>query len=369
MEKERQQQHLIDTALQLLNEQYEKSAEFNAYFDAGEQLKLGKLKLDKSRVLFWLDPEGYAAEKAEWENQTIQERNEEAIELLKDNGQTSPFREIVEAVKRQRIVAFVGSGFSKSMDMPLWREALQELHDKRLNLNSPEFALFLAKGLYLEAAQILADHNFTITNNYIRTRFNVHKVAGPVELLPYICSGCIVTTNFDAAIEEVFRLAEKPFDGYMHGTQHHNFFSRLVKGSRCILKLHGDAGDDPGTFVFTRQQYMGAYGEPFDFKKPLPKALRQIFISNSLLFLGCSLDQDWTLELFKKVISQGEYEIPNHFAILEEPKTREARHSKESKLLEHCIQPIWYPAEKHEYIEKLLRFMIDIMEKRMTYRG
>jgi hypothetical protein len=43
------------------------------------------------------------------------------------------------------------------------------------------------------------------------------------------------------------------FDGYIHGTQQHNFFSRLVRGQRCLLKLHGDADDR----VLSRYQAAG----------------------------------------------------------------------------------------------------------------
>jgi hypothetical protein len=40
--------------------------------------------------------------------------------------------------------------------------------------------------------------------------------------------------------------------------------------------------------------------EALHWQAPLPKALRQVFISQSLLFVGCRLEQDWTLELLGK---------------------------------------------------------------------
>jgi hypothetical protein len=33
------------------------------------------------------------------------------------------------------------------------------------------------------------------------------------------------------------------------------------------------------------------------------------------------------------------------------------------------VQPIWYPGSQHEYIEKLLRLVIDVADKRMTLEG
>jgi hypothetical protein len=151
----------------------------------------------------------------------------------------------------------------------------------------------------------------------------------------------------------------------MHGTQQHNFFSRLVKGERCILKLHGDARDSK-TYIFTTTQYDSAYGNPHDFSTPLPKALRQIYISNSLLFLGCSLEQDRTLDLFHTVVASGDYEIPRHFAVVEQPPSGKLKQQKESRLLKLNIQPIWYPEGRHEHVEKLLTLLIDVAENRIS---
>lgn len=102
------------------------------------------------------------------------------------------------------------------------------------------------------------------------------------------------------------------------------------------------------------------------FQRSLPKALRQIFISNSLLFLGCSLEQDWTLDLFRRVKQQGEYEIPNHYAFLPTPDNAQRKQQKETELLDLNIQPIWYPATKHECVKQLLSLAIDVANKRIA---
>jgi SIR2-like protein len=366
------QEHLITEALRLLNERYEANQPFNEFFDGDEPLTISSprddvedYRYEQSKVLFWVDREAYEDERDAWDNKTLQEQHQDAIDLLSANGHVAPFHELVEAVSRQRIVPFVGAGLSLPMAMPLWGVALQLLHDRIHNPNDPNISALINEGRYLEAAQELAAHNLVLVNNFIRTTYRVQKLDGPMLLLPRIAHGCIVTTNFDNAIEKVFEIEQLNFDSYMHGTQHHNFFSRLVRGQRCLLKLHGDA-DDPQTYILTLEQYTEAYHDPWDFHLPLPKALRQIFISNSLLFLGCSLDRDWTLELFKNVKEQSEYEIPNHYAFLPAPDDLQARQQKETMLLELNIQPIWYPAGRHEFVEKLLRLVIDVADKRMA---
>lgn len=361
---EDQQSQLIQEAIRLLNEEYEESQDFNESFDIDEPIKIGRLVFPSSRALFWLDREAYYEEQATWTNKSLQEQHEECLKLLRDNGLVPPFRELAEAIARQRIVPFVGAGLSEPIGMPLWGTAMRKLHDRIHNPNDLVISELIDQGKYLEAAQALAEHNQTLTSNFIRTTYRVQKVVGPVLQMPHIAHGCIVTTNFDDAIEEVFKLEEIAFDGYMHGTQQHNFFSRLVRGQRCILKLHGDA-DDPQTYVLTKDQYLAAYEEPLNFQKPLPKALRQIYISNSLLFLGCSLEQDWTLDLFKKVKQQNEYEVPHHYAFLPIPDSIQRKQQKEAALLELDIQPIWYPANSHEFVEKLLMLAIDVANNRI----
>jgi hypothetical protein len=364
-EIDKQQDKLIREAIRVLDEEYEESQEFNESFDGDEPVRVGQLEFPKSKTLFWLDREAYYEQQESWFSESLQEKHEDCLKLLHANEHVPPFRELADAIARQRIVPFVGAGLSEPMGMPLWGAAMRKLHDRIHNPNDPAVTALIDQGRYLEAAQALSEHSQVLTDNFIRTTYRVQKVAGPVSLMPHVAHGCIVTTNFDDAIEETFKLREINFDGYMHGTQQHNFFSRLVRGQRCILKLHGDA-DDPQTYVLTRAQYLEAYEEPLNFQRPLPKALRQIYISNSLLFLGCSLEQDLTLDLFRKVKQQSEYEIPHHYAFLPEPASAQKKQQKEASLLELNIQPVWYPTDEHEYVEKLLLLAIDVANKRIT---
>ena len=375
MDRDKQQKHLVEEAVRVLGDQYESNAAFNKYFDGNEPLSIpspqgevGQYQYERSKVLFWVDREAYEDERIAWDNKSILELHQDALMLIRNNGHAAPFRHLVDAVTRQRIVPFVGAGLSKPMNMPLWGEALKTLYRRLPNLNDPHCTTLIDSGRYLEAAQILADHDAVLTNNFIHTTYRVQSIAGPVVLLPRIAHGCIVTTNFDDAIEEVYKRSHVAFDGYMHGTQHHNFFTRLVRGERSILKLHGDV-DDSQTYILTKTQYTQAYGESLEFQKPLPKALRQIFISNSLLFLGCSLEKDRTLDLFRRVKDQSEYEIPNHYALIPAPDSPAVKQQKESDLLALNIQPIWYPDSKHEFVEKLLRLVIDVAEKRIAFSG
>ena len=251
--------------------------------------------------------------------------------------------------------------------MPLWGEALTQLLGRLPGANVGAINADIAAGRYLEAAQALAEYDGVQTTNFICTTYRLKplQLAGPVKHLPRFARGCVITTNFDA-FEKTFEASGLKFEHYMHGTQEHNFFTRMVRGDRCILKLHGDAEND-ATHILTKAQYANAYGEPFDFTKPLPKALRQIFVSQSLLFVGCSLDQDWTMELFRSAKEGDGYQVPSHYAILPAPQDVHIKRTKETSLLALNIQPLWYPDGEHDIVEKLLDLIADVSEKRFAF--
>jgi hypothetical protein len=368
---------LLVEAMRLLGDQYDANRDFNEFFDGEEPLTIhsprehvGSYRYERSKVLFWADREAYDDERVAWENETSQARHKEVTQLLRTTGLVTTFHDLLDAVERGRIVPFIGAGMSRPMGMPLWAEALTQLLARLPAADVPRITALVEAGKYLEAAQALVDHDSVQTANFLRTTYRIQKVKldGPMLLVPRFAKGCVITTNFDDAIEQTYRRDSVEFHAYMHGTQEHNFFPRLVRGDRCLLKLHGDA-DNPATHILTRDQYAEGYGNPFDFHKPLPKALRQVFVSQSLLFLGCGLDQDWTLELFELARQADEYAIPNHYAILPFPTNLQVKQQKETRLLKLNIQPLWYPAGLHDFVDRYLQLIVDVAERRVSYNG
>jgi len=371
-----QNDRMLETAIAILTDRYNANGEFNDRIDAEDPVVIGSSEYLRSEVLFWVDPEAYEIEKDNWQRNESDAKHERAIELIRSNGISATMEDLLQAATRGRIVPFVGAGLSKPLGMPLWGEALAQLLTRMPGADAASIKALIDSGKFLEAAQKLAAHDRFQTSHFIRTTYRAQELklkAGPLRHLPRFAKGCIVTTNFDDAIEKTYEAVlhqgkSLDFKAYMHGTQEHNFFSRLVRGDRCILKLHGDAESD-ATHILTAEQYEQAYGKPFDFQKPLPKALRQIYISQSLLFLGCSLDQDWTMDLFQAANGDGGYQVPNHYAILEAPADAQARHQKEARLIALNIQPIWYPTEEHGVVERLVDLIADVAEKRVAFKG
>jgi len=348
---------------------------------------------DISEVLFWLDSEAYMAELDFWNGSKVRETHQEILDYLRESDQNTVFSALVEAVKRKRVTPFVGAGLSKACQFPLWGEAIKKLVPKLEDVSTSdkralqpassyleEVKKLLSEGKYLDAVQLLYENDKTQVENFIRNNFSLptdgqalrERIKGPIEFVPDIADGCIVTTNFDRLIEETYLKRNRPIEGYMHGIQDRSkFVTSLIQGERCILKLHGNVGDQ-NTYIFSQQQYGEAYGEEIDFTKPLAKTLRQIFVSNSLVFIGCSLEQDRTLDLFSTVVKSEEFEIPDHFAILNKPTTHVETQAKENLLLEMKIRPIWYeidPDGGHTKLEKLLKYIADCANGRARLGG
>ncbi len=369
---------LLGHAVDLLTARYDANREFNEYLDSDDPVMLGSSAYPRSKVLFWVDPEGYEADKVAWESDAIQAKHEEAVKLLQDNACVPQFMDLLQAAERGRVVPFVGAGLSKPLGMPLWGEALARLLVRLPGADVPGIQQLIDSGQYLQAAQRMAAHDAAVTSAFIRNTYRAQQLklkAGPLRHLPRFARGCIVTTNFDDAIERTYEEAiyqgkQMDFKAYMHGTQEHNFFSRMVRGDRCLLKLHGDAESD-ATHILTAQQYEQAYGQPpaFDFQKPLPKALRQIYISQSLLFLGCGLQQDWTMDLFRAAKESDAYQVPNHYAFVEDPQEADQRPAKEAQLLELNIQPIWFPHGRFDAVERFVDLIADVTERRFVFKG
>lgn len=382
IKKLRENKLIVDKVEEALQAAYSSNQEFNAVLDEAEPLSFRSLRdpeheylVKVSDALYWVERDAYLDELDHWEGQRQVDQHEAATAFIKASDQRAVFLDLVDAVRFGRIAPFVGAGLSKACGYPMWGEALRKIAQKLNGLGVQDIEPLMAQYDYLQAAQVLHDAAAEQVRHFIKTEFRQRgAINGPIRLLAELANGCIVTTNFDTVIEDLFRDRGQPLDGYMHGTQAgNNFVQRLLRGERCILKLHGDAGQ-ANTHVFTQAQYQAAYGEPFAFQNQLPRALRQIFISHSLLFLGCSLEQDKTLELFKSVVDEGAFEIPDHFALLNEPATVQERARKEARLLQLKIRPLWYatPADAdgkpdHGLLGQILKLAIAVARRQVVF--
>ncbi|MBT5306232.1 MAG: SIR2 family protein [Candidatus Scalindua sp.] len=334
---------------------YEQNQEFNEYYDeiTGATLE----GMNPSEVLFKCDQIKYETALDEWIEEQFNQNFELTLGLLKDSLIRGRVEALVQVLKKGKVAPFVGAGLSIPCGKKSWPEILRELGAQSKRINQNDLNSLIELGNYIEAAEIVESCLKTRLLEYLRTSLPARDINGPIKILPDLSDECVITTNLDDIIEKVYRSAKRSFDdGFMYGTQDSHFMRQFIAGGRCLLKIHGDYQNE-ATQVFTKSQYSDAYGEEeIHFEKPLPKILRQIYISKTLLFLGCSLNSDKTLEIFKQVAESNEYQIPWHYAFLETPENGETE-EREEFLSPLQIVPIWYPSGKHEYVENFMGYL------------
>ena len=122
-----------------------------------------------------------------------------------------------------------------------------------------------------------------------------------------------------------------------------------------IIKIHGHFSD-PTHCILGKVQYDAAYGEvALDLHRPIPKMLARYYSNNSLLFIGCSLANDRTLQVFQATkMAAGDYSFPQHFAFEQAPGEIASLVARNSELTRLGITAIWYPKGQYEKVEALL---------------
>lgn len=172
-----------------------------------------------------------------------------------------------------------------------------------------------------------------------------------------------MTTNYDRLIEQAFDTgAENPYQ-IINGL---DAMHRPEQNKVTIVKLHGDI-NSPTQCILSKNQYDQAYGnDQLDMTQPIPKLLSYYYKNSSLLFLGCSLHKDRTLQVFETIKNQsGDAEIPQHFSIEQAPETKQALADRNEYLARLGITAIWFEKERFDFIESLL----SVAKNELRYRG
>jgi hypothetical protein len=273
---------------------------------------------------------------------------------------------LINYIAGKGVIPFVGAGLSIPLGYPGWTDFLNGQAEK-LGIEK-RVKRYLARGHYEEAAELLEDRGEVLFRNAIRDTFAFEREFvtrdAPVFVLPRIAPrGPIVTTNFDSVLERVYTAAGyagSSFEFVQIGGHAESLVQNLDLRKHGLVKLHGDAQSDSGR-VLTKREYQIHYcyngNSRLNSAKPLPQALRWLFLRETLLFLGCSLDQDRLVKMLRRAL--GRDSVVKHFAIVEEPDSLESKIRRATRLQENNIQPIWYPAGRHTSLRDLLEYVAD----------
>jgi hypothetical protein len=272
---------------------------------------------------------------------------------------------LVEQLQTGGVIPFVGAGMSVPFGFPDWKSFLTSLAPD--DSAKRQIEARLAKGEYEEAAEdllrlrgsnaIQAAIDFT----FGPAKLDILPERAANRLLPALCSGPVLTTNFDWVLEKVFEAERQDFYPIIVGMKVDHLGEAFRKRLHALIHLHGEATDRTDR-VLTLSDYREKYGND----NPLEAVLR-LAMTQPLLFLGCSLNNDrpvLALQNLTAELTKNKAEaLMTHYAVLEFPSDANKYRSRLQALAQMCVRPIWYPAGRHDQIRELLELLAKLAGK------
>ncbi len=355
---------------------YEHFADFNEWLDSEEgqaaRVEYGVDALPQpSKALFSGDRNGYEEAFQEFRKDRRHEALGEScfLERFGDDHwfqrNVDHFIQLVELMYAGAVVPFVGAGISASGGFSTWKDHLRH-QGKTANISSERIEGLLASGAYetvLEEIEAVRSREVFI--NEIRDEFSRSgTIPDVVWRISELFADTVITTNYDRLIEQAYDTGEAGKVQLINGL---NALERPDPKKITVIKLHGDIRN-PGRCILSKNQYDEAYGNgSLNMHKPIPKLLAYHYKNSSLLFLGCSLRNDRTVQVFKK-IKEGmgeEEETKQHFSIEQAPESLEEIAQRNAELAKLGITPIWFEKVRYELVESIL----GLAKNELRHRG
>jgi hypothetical protein len=350
---------------------YELFEDFNDWIDAGEiNLELPLLRglgtvglSNPSKAFFAGDREAYEQALLAYRAQ----RRSEALSrdlLVEIYGEEDGkhwfernerrFEQLVELLADNEVVPFIGAGISSGGGFPTWADHLRQ-QGRTAGIPQAQVEAWLTAGEYETViAQIEQRHGRDVFAQEIRDAFGKRGQITPMTLLiSELFNDTLITTNYDRLIELVYDTGGTSRVQMISGTT----ATQLPDPDKVtLIKIHGDF-EDPAHCILGKAQYDAAYGEAgLDLTRTVPKTLARYYCNNSLLFLGCSLRNDRTLQVFQATkTAVGDVPLPQHFAFEQIPENLDDLTARNAELLRLGITAIWYPWKQYQYVDDILR--------------
>ncbi|MFW5396134.1 MAG: SIR2-like protein [Candidatus Accumulibacter regalis] len=277
----------------------------------------------------------------------------------------SHFIQLVDLMAAGAVVPFVGAGISASAGFSSWKDHLRR-QGKTAHIAAESVEALLASGAYETVLEeIEAAHSREVFINEIRDEFCRNlTIPDVVWRISELFTDTVITTNYDRLLEQSFETGEAGRVQVINGL---NALEQPDPKKITVIKLHGDIRE-PKRCILSKNQYDEAYGNgSLNLHKPIPKLLAYHYKNSSLLFLGCSLSNDRTVQVFRKIKeSMGEEEeTKQHFSIEQAPETPEGIAQRNAELAKLGITPIWFEKGRYELVES----MLSLAKNELRHRG
>jgi hypothetical protein len=301
-------------------------------------------------ILKEMDSTGYDEAFIKWRDQrkeNLLTRSGEILGLYDNQGR---FNRLKDAYKRGAVIPFIGAGMSIPSGYPGWTKFLWQLRDQT-RVRKADLKHLLSQGKYEEAAQALSDDMPRSFDEAIENTFGHDEdLEGPIQLLPSIFDTSVITTNLDDVIKRCYDATDSSFSETLLGANARELPRYLGQGDKVLVKLHGKANSNSNR-VLTYSEYEEHYGNP-----PCLQNIIEAISTKTLLFLGCRLVVDRTIQTLIQLVEEKGHEVTTrHYALLSIGED-EDRLARRDELAKANIFPIWYPTDEDhdECIEALL---------------
>jgi len=225
-------------------------------------------------------------------------------------------------------VLFLGAGISSTAQTdtgkrtPSWAQFLE----KATNLVGDSKAKrpikrLLKDGKLLIALQAIRDNcDATDYRDLLDTTFNdsSYKPSEVHRIISDLDARIVITTNFDK-IYERYCLAPQGSSAAYKVLNYNapDFADEVRSDTRLIIKAHGSI-DNISEMIFSRAQYHAAKREHPHFYE----VLKAVLLTNTVLFLGCGLEDPDIMLLLEDVRIAGRHEKPHYALTLKGTKNR-----------------------------------------------
>jgi len=350
---------------------YELFEDFNGWIDAGEgDLDLPLLRglvgvglSNPSKAFFSGDREAYEQALKAYRTQRHAEvlSRDHFIELYgEEDGlhwferNERRFADLVDCLDAKEVVPFIGAGISTGGGFPTWAKHLLQ-QGRTAGIPQAQVEAWLKQGEYEAViANIENQHGRDVFAREIRDVFGKRGLIQDITLLiSDLFNDTLITTNYDRLLEQVYDTGDGSGLEVINGT---TAMTPPDPKKVTLIKIHGDFAD-PAHCILSKAQYDAAYGEgELDLHRPVPKILARYYGNNSLLFLGCSLRNDRTLQVFQATKeAAGDVWIPPHFAFEQAPAQVADLVQRNAELSRLGITAIWYPEKQYQCVDSILR--------------
>lgn len=202
---------------------------------------------------------------------------------IENDDNDKELKELARLIKQKRVMLFIGSGISASVDFPTWDGLIKDLGA----IHGYEDGLFQCYGDNMMLAEYVKNKGFDQLSEQIKIKFQcteeIKRRLAKSKIYENILEmeiPVIYTTNYDHLIEEYYELKKVPYKKVVNI----NDMEDISPDSTRIMKFHGDI-DNENSIVLSESQYF----KRMDFQSFMDVQLQADMLQYHILFLGYSL--------------------------------------------------------------------------------